>query len=140
MDEQIPRIEELYWTPTLPRHWIAKDEHGAYWRFPDTPLGPEAWAKRKPYKGPTAGLQLAVPQRIALFYDPQGGELFDSQREVGEAMLTVGEAAQRAHVDRATVDRAIKRGDLQVTAMRGTRRMLKAADVAAWTKPRPVMG
>ena len=56
----------LFYTPTLPAHWVAQDAQGALCLL-DTARG--AWQRRRPYTGPSTALrpvQPALAGRIAL--------------------------------------------------------------------------
>jgi hypothetical protein len=44
---------DLYWSPTLPNHWIVSDDTGR-WLVPATYGG---WAARRPYRGHRAALR-----------------------------------------------------------------------------------
>jgi hypothetical protein len=56
---------EVFWTPSLPEHWIAKSVDEGWVMFPAIEGG---WAKRTPYKGHLAALRPCDPatERLAL--------------------------------------------------------------------------
>lgn len=64
---------KLYWTDSLPEHYVAEDEDGEQWLIPVAPISPEAWERRKPYRG-NYTLERVVPSAIEKFYQPGGGE------------------------------------------------------------------
>lgn len=61
---------ELYWTDALPEHYVARDSEGGQWLIPCVPMSPEAWEKRKPYRG-NYELQRVAPLNIERFFQPR---------------------------------------------------------------------
>jgi hypothetical protein len=127
MPDDALRIQALYATEALPRHLVAEDQHGALWLMPDAPLGPEAWAKRRPYRGNYTLTRM--PVAIARSYDP---------RPVGEAaidedaIVTVPRAADAAGIPYQTVRRAVLSKAIAPDHWVGNRAMVRVGDVLAW--------
>jgi hypothetical protein len=43
----------MYWTKSLPEHWVVEDDDGKLWLMPVIVNG---WQQRKPYRGHKKGL------------------------------------------------------------------------------------
>lgn len=55
-DQEAGEVVKLYYTNTLPAHWVVEDDEGQWWLMPVVSNG---WLQRKPYIGPRAGLRRA---------------------------------------------------------------------------------
>jgi hypothetical protein len=123
IDSNTTRIDTLYYAPALPGRLVARGSDGNRYVFPAAPAGPEAWAAREPYRGHHE--LLPMPAGMERRYDPDDPD----------ELVTTGQAYKLIGCAPATIDKAIKRGDLRVVATRGNRRMLSKAAVLRWAGP-----
>jgi hypothetical protein len=65
-----PKTAKLFWTPSLPEHWVAQSVDEGWVMFPATEGG---WAERTPYRGHLAALQPCDPATERMAVQLSGG-------------------------------------------------------------------
>jgi hypothetical protein len=122
-----PQIARLFWSPSLPEHWVGEDAEGKLYLFPTTANG---WAQRQPYLGHRESLRPAEPQ----------GELLRLLYGAAEPEMGAPLAAQYAGVARATMAQALREGRVEArrsgAAWLVTRSAIDAAIAAGMLRPK----